>query len=107
MDPTLDSSLGILPGTTGAVDPSSAWPIAGGTGTATGAGVGQYGVTPLLGSGDATVTDAINDVWEWLNTPFNTPMNMVDVFLLIGTVIIAVMAWNLILYHIRIAAETI
>jgi hypothetical protein len=106
MDPSL---YGIVPGTTGAVDPSSAWPVAGSTGVVEGGGVGQHGVTPLplLGSGDATVTDAVNDVWEWLNTPFSTPMSAINVFALVGTVLVALLMWNLILYHIRIAAEAI
>jgi hypothetical protein len=104
MDPAL---YGLLPGTTGNADPTSAWPVAGQAGIASGTATGQHGVTPLLGSGDATVTDAINDVWEWLNTPFSTPMSAMTVFALVGSVIVAIMAWNLILYHIRIAAETI
>lgn len=106
MNPDDPSSMGTVPGTTYAVDETSAFPIAGTTGIAIGTATGQHGVTPLVGNG-GTVTDAINDVWEWLNTPFTTPMDPVSVFLLVGSVIIAIMMWNLILYHIRIAAETI
>jgi hypothetical protein len=107
MDPELAGYYGVLPGTTGAVDGSSASPIAGDTGIATGTATGQQGVTPLLGSGDATVTDAVNDVWEWLNTPFKSYMSPIGVFALIGSALVAILLWNLILYHIRIAAETI
>jgi hypothetical protein len=53
------------------------------------------------------VTDAVNDVWEWLNTPFKQPMSAVGIFALVGSAIVAIFLWNLILYHIRIAAETI
>lgn len=107
MDPTSPYSMGTVPGTTYAVDETSAFPIAGTTGIAMGTAIGQHGVTPLLGSGDATVTDAINDVWEWLNTPFTTPMDPVTIFALVGAVLVSLILWNLILYHIRIAAETI
>jgi hypothetical protein len=89
------------------VDALSASPIAGDTGIAVGRGVGQQGVTPLIGSEDAIVTDAVNDVWEWLNTPFRQPMSPTGLFLMVGSVLVAIMLWNLILYHIRIAAETI
>jgi hypothetical protein len=98
---------GIVPGTTGNADPYSAHPTAGDVGMVQGQGTGQHGVTPLFGSGGATVTDAVNDVWEWLNTPFNHPMSAVGIFALVGSAIVAIFLWNLILYHIRIAAETI
>jgi hypothetical protein len=103
MDPSL---YGIAPGTTGAVDPSSAWPVAGSTGVAEGSGVGQHGITPIIGGG-GSVSDAVNSIWGWLNTPFTQPMNPVTIFWIVGTILIAIIAWNLLLYHIRIAAETI
>jgi hypothetical protein len=105
MDP--DGSLGILPGTTGQVDPSSAWPIAGSTGIAAGAGTGQYGITPVVGGMTDTLGEGVTDVWDWLNKPFTTPMAPLNIFLLVGIVILAALVWNLILYHVRIAAETI
>jgi hypothetical protein len=46
-------------------------------------------------------------VWQWLNAPFTTNMSPIDVGLLVGTVIIAILVWNLILYHLRIAAESL
>ena len=105
MDPSL---LGLLPGTTIAVDPSSAYPFAGSTGIASGTGTSQHGIAPLLSGGNGgTVTDAINGVWEWLNEPFNSQMSIMTVFAYVGAIIVAVIAWNLILYHVRIAAETI
>jgi hypothetical protein len=106
MDPDTEAALGVLPGTTGNVDPSSAWPIAGATGITAGTGTGQHGVTPM-GNGNGGITDAFQDVWEWLNTPFRSPMAPTDIWLLVGVVIVSIILWNLILYHIRIASESL
>jgi hypothetical protein len=104
MDPTL---LGVLPGTTLNLDPSSAYPFAGSTGIAAGTGTQQHGIAPLIGGTGGSMTDAVNWVWQWLNTPFNSQMSIVTVFGYVGAVIVAIIAWNLLLYHVRIAAETI
>jgi hypothetical protein len=104
MDP---SSLGILPGTTINSDPESAYPIAGSTGIAAGTGTSQHGIAPLLGGNGGTVSGAVNEVWAWLNKPFNQQMSIVTVFGYVGAVVVAIILWNLILYHVRIAAETI
>lgn len=103
MDPSL---LGVMEGTTSQVDQSSAWPIAGSTGVASGTGTSQHGITPLLGSG-GSMSGAINGVWAWLNKPFTTPFSPVTTFAAVGAVIVAILLWNLILYHVRIAAESI
>ena len=103
MDPSL---LGVMSGTTIAVDQSSAFPIAGSTGIAMGTGTSQHGITPLLGNG-GSMSDAINGVWTWLNKPFQTPFSPVTTFAAVGAVIVAILLWNMILYHVRIAAETI
>lgn len=103
MDPSL---FGIAPGTTQNLDPSSAYPFAGSTGVAQGTGTQQHGIAPLLGSG-GTVSDAIDSVWAWLNTPFQSKLSPVTVFAYVGAVLVAIILWNLILYHVRIAAETI
>jgi hypothetical protein len=95
---------GIIPGTTGAADPFSAHPTAGESGIASGTGSGQHGFT-LIGGG--SMSDALSRVWAWLNRPFSTPMSPVDIGLLIGVILIAILFWNLLLYHIRIAAESI
>jgi uncharacterized membrane protein YgdD (TMEM256/DUF423 family) len=99
-----DYSAGILPGTTGNADPGAAG-VAGSTGTASGSGAGRLGFQTASegGMGDNPVVLA----WSWLNTPFQTPLSATDVFLLIGIVLVSIMLWNLILYHVRIAAETI
>jgi hypothetical protein len=97
----------LLPGTTYAVDPASAFPVAGDAGVALGVGAGQHGLAPIIGNGGGSMTNAVTDVWQWLNTPFKHPMSAVGVFALVGSAIVAIMLWNLILYHIRIAAETI
>jgi hypothetical protein len=51
--------------------------------------------------------NAFQSLWGWLNKPFQTPMAPTDLFLLVGVVLIAILAWNMILYHVRIAAEAI
>ena len=105
MDPSL---LGVMPGTTINSDPSSAYPIAGSTGIAAGTGTAQHGIAPLLGGGNGgIVSDAINNVWQWLNTPFQRALSPVTVFAYVGAILVAIILWNLILYHVRIAAETI
>jgi hypothetical protein len=101
MDPSL---LGVAPGTTIAVDPSSAYPFAGSTGIASGTGTSQHGIAPLLSGGPMGV---VNSVWDWLNQPFSTAFSPVTVFAWVGAIIVAIILWNLILYHVRIAAETI
>jgi hypothetical protein len=46
-------------------------------------------------------------VWQWLNTPFSTPLSPASVAVLVGVILVSVIVWNLVLYHIRIAAEAI
>ena len=104
MDPSL---MGLVPGTTSTIDQSSAYPFAGSTGIASGTGTSQHGVAPLLSGQGGTVSDAINGVWDWLNQPFNSQMSIVTVFGYVGAIIVAIIAWNLLLYHVRIAAEAI
>jgi hypothetical protein len=100
----MDGDLGILPGTTSQVDPSSAWPIAGDTGVSIGTGTGQHGTSP---GGGISISGAFETIWQWLNKPFTTNMSPVSIMLLVGVVLISILLWNLILYHIRIAAESI
>jgi|SRR5262245_963493 len=107
MEPETAELLGIMPGTTGQVDAYSAFPIAGDTGVAKGQGTGQHGVSPVTETSNGAVANAFTDVWAWINRPFTHAMSPFDVFLLVGVVIVAAIAWNLILYHIRIAAEAI
>jgi hypothetical protein len=106
LNPAVASSLGIMPGTTGNADPSSTMGIAGATGITLGTGTGQQGLLPQA-SGGGGMMEAVQDVWQWLNTPFKSPMAPTDVFLLVGTVLVALILWNLILYHIRIASESL
>jgi len=98
---------GILPGTTTQADPASLG-VAGSTGAALGTGTGQHGIQPAHTSiGGGGMGDALNEVWSFLNTPFASPMDATSLFLIVGTILIAIVVWNLVLYHIRIAAETI
>ena len=97
---------GIIPGTTSQVDPSSAWPIAGSTGIATGTGAGQQGIVPtFIGSGG--IGGAFGALWNFINRPFVAPLSPMGLFAIVGSIVIAIILWNLILYHIRIAAEAI
>jgi hypothetical protein len=98
---------GIVPGTTSAADPLSAFPVAGDTGHAQGRGTGQHGITPIIDEVENDVQNAITDVWDWLNKPFTQPASPWGIALIVLCVLLAVFAWNLILYHIRIAAESI
>jgi hypothetical protein len=100
-----DPLAGLLPGTTGNADPDTAG-VAGSAGVAQGQGTGRYGWGHLTG-GAGMVGNAVEDVWSWLNKPFQSPLSPVDVFLMVGAVLVAVLLWNLILFHIRMAAETV
>lgn len=99
---------GIMPGTTGNLDPSSAALPAGTAGVALGSGTGQHGTIPIQSSNlGAGVTSAIQEFWDWINEPFTTDMSPASVMILVGVVLVSIVAWNFILYHVRIAAETI
>lgn len=89
-------------GTTGMLDPGTAGG-AGSAGLSLGTGTGQQG-TQTINTGNSNPFVA---TYSWLQTPFTTPLSPWSVFLLVGVVIIAVIAWNMILYHVRIAAEAI
>lgn len=97
----------VLPGTTVNVDPNSAYPVAGDAGLAFGTGTGQQGIVPQTGGSGGGVANAIIGLWDWLNRPFTTPMSPMTLALMVGVVLVAIIFWNFILYHIRIAAETI
>jgi hypothetical protein len=100
---TVDWSAGVVPGTTSNADPGAAG-VAGSAGLFVGTGTGQMGMVPVAGAG---MGNAVQEVWQVVNRPFTTPLSSVDIFLLVGVILVAVVLWNLILFHIRIAAETI
>lgn len=102
-----DALAGIMPGTTGQLDPSSTHMPAGSAGLAVGTGTGRFGLVPIVSDIGGGVTDAINDFWNWLNEPFTQPLTPGSLTIIVGTIIVAVMFWNLVLYHVRIAAEAI
>jgi hypothetical protein len=77
------------------------------TGQTAGTGAGIQGHAPTLVGSGGTMTSAVNSVWEWLNTPFKQPMSPVGIALIVGSVLVAVILWNMVLYHLRIAAETL
>jgi hypothetical protein len=98
-------SAGILPGTTQQADPGAPG-VAGSSGVMLGLGTGAQG-TQSVGDGGGMSSNPFVAVWSWINRPITTPMAPTDVFLLVGVVLIAIVAWNLILYHVRIAAEAV
>jgi hypothetical protein len=98
---------GVIPGTTGNLDPTSARNPAGSAGVALGTGTGSHGVIPIVSNLGGGVTSAITDFLDWLNTPFKTPMSPGSVGILVGVIIVAILVWNFVLYHVRIAAEAI
>jgi hypothetical protein len=102
--PPVDYSAGILPGTTGQADPD-AFGVAGSTGFALGTGAGAHGVQNVNPGG--AMGNPFVAVWQWLNTPFQTPLSPASIAVLVGVILVSVIIWNLILYHIRIAAESI
>lgn len=102
-----DALGGILPGTTGNLDPGSAAMPAGSAGLAVGTGTGKFGVIPMASNLGGGVVNAITEFDDWLTTPFKTPMSPWSVALLVGVVLVSILAWNLIIYHVRIAAEAI
>lgn len=97
---------GVLPGTTTQADPWASG-VAGSTGTSLGTGTGAHGMVPVTGLMEGGVGNALNEVWQFLNTPFTEPLDATSLFLIVGTILVAIVLWTLILYHIRIAAETI
>jgi hypothetical protein len=101
----VDYSAGVIPGTTMQADPGAPG-VAGSAGVAVGTGTGQHGAVPVEAGGGG-MAGAVTRIYDWLNAPFIGQASPADVFLLVGVVLVAIVAWNLVLYHIRIAAESI
>lgn len=49
----------------------------------------------------------VSEVRDWIEAPFVGSVNPMQLFLATGFVLVAILAWTLILYHIRIAAESV
>lgn len=49
----------------------------------------------------------VSDLRDWVEAPFVGKVSILDLFLITGIVLIAAFLWSLVLYHVRIAAETI
>ena len=77
------------------------------TGVAAGTGSGTHGYSPILTSGGVSVPQAVSNLWAWLNEPFKAPLSPVGLAMIVGALLVAVILWNFILYHIRIAAESL
>lgn len=52
-----------------------------------------------------SVQTAVDDVKGWTLAPFTQRLNLLDLFLLTGLVLVFIAMWMLILYHIRLASE--
>jgi hypothetical protein len=100
----MDWQAGILPGTTQNANPDAPG-VAGSAGLSLGTGTGQHGQVPL--SGDMNMGNAVTETWSWINRPFTTPLDPMSIFLIVGIIMVAIVAWNLVLYHIRLAGEAI
>lgn len=103
----LDAPPGTLPGTTIAMDEGISGG-AGDSGIAAGLGTGQNGISQIGGPG---VGGAIMGVWNaliaWLKRPVVGQVSPLITIYLVGLVFFAILFWNIVLYHIRIAAEEI
>ena len=88
-------------GTTREVDDVAG--AAGTAGVSLGTGTGQHGHTPM----DLSSINPFRALFDWLNRPLTGAVSSVTVFLIVGAVLVSVLAWNIILYHIRIAAESL
>lgn len=55
--------------------------------------------------------ETVNAFFAWLDEtlrrPFDTPMSPLTVFLVVGAIIVSIVLWNLVLYHIRMAAQEV
>lgn len=51
--------------------------------------------------------DAFAKMLDWIKQPFAEPLDIFHLFLIVGIVLVMVMAWGLILYHMRSVAEEI
>lgn len=97
---------GVLPGTTGNLDPSTTNQPAGAAGLAVGTGTGRFGIVPLAAELGGDLGTVVNDFWDWLKTPFG-PISPLNLSIIVGVLFLAIFGWNLFLYHVRIAAEAI
>ena len=53
------------------------------------------------------MSGSVAAVKEWLDEPFTTPLDTLQLFLIVGVVAVSIVFWNLILFHIRIAAQEV
>ena len=51
------------------------------------------------------MSGVVGQVKAWIDEPFTTPLDVAQLFWLVGIVLVLIVFWNLILFHIRIAAE--
>ena len=80
-------------------------PTADNSGLALGTGTGPHGV--IAQSQGNTAVSAIDSVLNWLKAPLTEQWSPQEIFLIVGIIIASFIGWNMILYHIRLAAETL
>jgi hypothetical protein len=74
-------------------------------GAAMGTGTGQHGFVPVANPGG--IGGYFVQLKNWLDAPFVGGLSPEGVVLLIGIIIVGIIFWNLVLFHIRIASEAI
>lgn len=74
------------------------------TGIAEGTGTGPQGA---IATSNPVQNLGLQSLVDWLKAPFTQPLDPLSLFLIVGVVIVSVVLWNFILFHIRLAAETI
>jgi hypothetical protein len=73
-------------------------------GLALGTGTGQQGNVPVASNDNGGFLDSI---FDWFTQPLVGNISPTGVFMLVGAVVISIIVWNLLLYHLRIAGEEI
>lgn len=53
------------------------------------------------------LTAWIKEMRDWIEAPFIGAVSVQTLFLLTGLVLVFILMWNIILFHIRSAAETL
>ena len=61
----------------------------------------------MSGAVSSTVATAAASFKAWLDEPFTTPLDTTQIFLIVGIVAVSIVLWNMILFHVRIAAQEV
>lgn len=80
-------------------------PTANNSGVAQGLGTGPYGAVAIP-SGNSAMT-ALQSVLNWINAPLTEQWSPKFIVEVIGLILIGFIFWNMIIFHVRLAAEAI